>query len=310
MSIGVGLGLMESPFADARGFWRWIDLCEQGGIDSVWQTDRIVSSIRMLETMSVMAALAGATKRLKFGMNVASVGLREPVLLAKQCATIDFLSEGRLLPAFGIGNVRAADWDGVGLSQEGRGKRTNEGLEIIARLWKGETFDYAGEFYTLKGAVISPLPVQKKLPLWLGGSSVPAIRRTARYGTGWVAGPETPDLAGETISAIKAALVEENRSIDHDHYGANMAFRFGSWDDAPVQRTAEAHEKRTGRDPRKSLVVGGSEEIMQRLGEYVAAGVSKFVLRPMSTDDEDMLAQTRRFIEETQPLIGGLEEAT
>jgi probable F420-dependent oxidoreductase len=309
MSIGVGLGLMESPFSEARGFWRWVDLCEEGDIDSIWQTDRMVSTVPMLEVMSVMAALAGATKKVKFGMNVASVGLREPLLLAKQCATIDFLSEGRLLPAFGIGNIRAADWEGIGLAKEGRGKRTNEGLELIARLWSGETVDFEGEFYNYKGAVISPLPAQKKFPLWLGGSSAPAVRRTARIGTGWIAGPETPDMAADAIAAIKAALVEEGRSIDHDHYGANFAFRFGTWDDAPVRRTAEAHEKRTGRDPLRSLVVGDSEDILRRLGEYVAAGVSKFVLRPMAADDDDIIAQTRRFIEEARPLVGGLEEA-
>ena len=84
--------------------------------------------------MSAMAALAGATKRLKFGMNVVSVGLRDPLLLAKQCATIDMLSSGRLLPGFGIGNIRAADWLATGADTEGRGRRSNEALEIIARI--------------------------------------------------------------------------------------------------------------------------------------------------------------------------------
>ena len=106
MSIAVGLGLMDFPFSGAKAFWRWVALCEEGGIDSLWQTDRMVSREPILEVMSTMAALAGATKTIKFGMNVASVGLRDPLLLAKQCATIDVLSDGRLLPAFGIGNVR------------------------------------------------------------------------------------------------------------------------------------------------------------------------------------------------------------
>ena len=73
-----------------------------------------------------MAALAGATRRIKFGMNVASVGLRDPLLLAKQCATIDFLSEGRLLPAFGIGSTLGPDWKATGPSTEGRGRLVDE----------------------------------------------------------------------------------------------------------------------------------------------------------------------------------------
>jgi hypothetical protein len=99
VSVAIGLGLMEFPFAGAADYWRWVDLCEAGGIDSLWQTDRLVSRQPILECMAVMAALAGRTRRLRFGMNVVSLALRDPVLLAKQCATIDVLSDGRLLPA-------------------------------------------------------------------------------------------------------------------------------------------------------------------------------------------------------------------
>ncbi len=94
-SIAVGVGIMEYPFDTADGFWRWVDLCEQGGIDSIWQTDRLVSRVPILECMTTLAAVAGRTRRIKFGVNVVSVAMREPVLLAKQCATIDVLSNGR-----------------------------------------------------------------------------------------------------------------------------------------------------------------------------------------------------------------------
>ena len=113
MSVAIGLGLMDFPFAGAGDYWRWVDLCEAGGVDSIWQTDRLVSSTPILECMAVMAALAGRTRRLRFGMNVVSLALRDPVLLAKQCATIDVLSEGRLLPAFGIGSPLGPEWDGA-----------------------------------------------------------------------------------------------------------------------------------------------------------------------------------------------------
>ena len=83
-NIAVGIGIMEYPFQSSDGFWRWVDLCEQGGLDSIWQTDRIVSRTTILECMTTLAAIAGRTKRIKFGVNVVSVALREPVLLAKQ----------------------------------------------------------------------------------------------------------------------------------------------------------------------------------------------------------------------------------
>ena len=112
MSINAGTGILEFPFSSAKGYWEWVELCEQGGVDSIWISDRVISKEPVLECMSAMAALAGATRRIKFGMNVASVGLRDPLLLAKQCATIDFLSNGRLLPAFGVGSPRAPEWQG------------------------------------------------------------------------------------------------------------------------------------------------------------------------------------------------------
>ncbi|HCO58999.1 MAG TPA: LLM class flavin-dependent oxidoreductase, partial [Porticoccaceae bacterium] len=98
MAIGIGLGMARFPFEKVDNFWRWVRICEDGGVDSLWQTDRLVSEEPFLECISTLAAIAGATKRIKFGMNVASVALRDPLVLAKQSATIDFLSQGRLLP--------------------------------------------------------------------------------------------------------------------------------------------------------------------------------------------------------------------
>ena len=306
MSIAFGLGLSAFPFSGARAFWRWVDLCEDGGVDSLWQTDRLVSDEPFLEVMSVMAALAGRTERIKFGMNVVSVGLRDPLLLAKQCATIDVLSEGRLLPAFGIGAIRAPDWAATGTETAGRGRRTDEGLELIARLWTEDSVDFEGEFYRYAGARIEPKPVQKALPLWLGGSSKPAIRRTARIGTGWIAGLETPAQVAPAIAGIKEALKETGRRIDADHYGASFHFRFGSWDEPLMQRMAETYAVRFQRDPKGGIVAGDAADIVRRIEEFVAAGASKFVLWPIGGGDDDLLDQTRRLIAEVQPAVEAL----
>lgn len=302
-SIAVGLGIMEFPFDTAAGFWRWVDLCESGGIDSIWQTDRLISRAPILESMSALAAIAGRTRRIKFGVNVVSVAMREPVLLAKQCATIDMLSGGRLLPGFGIGSPRGPEWQAMHLDPTTRGRKTDEALEIIARLWAGEKLDYEGKHFRLTGAQIAPLPAQADLPMWIGGSSDAAVRRTARYGTGWQAGAEPAAEVGRVIAAIRAAVVAAGRHIDDDHYGAACAYRFGTWDDPGMGRAADAYRARTGRDPREAFAVGDATTILMRIEEYVEAGASKFILRPAAQGDEDMLAQTRRLIEEVLPLV-------
>jgi probable F420-dependent oxidoreductase len=302
-NVAVGLGLMEFPFAGSGGFWRWVDLCEAGGVDSLWQTDRLVSREPILECMSVMAALAGRTRRIKFGVNVLSLAFRDPVLLAKQCATIDVLSEGRLLPAFGIGSPLGPEWRTLNLDTRTRGRRTDEGLEIIGRLWREDSVDFAGVHFHLSGASISPKPVQPDLPMWIGGSSEAAIRRTARFGTGWQAGGETPEEAAPVVARIGAEALALGRTIDDDHYGAGIPFRFGRADDPSLVPLFTAYRRRTGRDPAKHFAIGDAEAIVERIALYVAAGVSKFILRPAARGDDEMLAQTRRLVEEVLPRV-------
>jgi probable F420-dependent oxidoreductase len=303
VSVAIGLGLMEFPFASAADYWRWVDLCEAGGIDSLWQTDRLVSRQPILECMAAMAALAGRTRRLRFGMNVVSLALRDPVLLAKQCATIDVLSEGRLLPAFGIGSPLGPEWQALDIDTKTRGRRTDESLEIIARLWREDSVDFEGKHYRLRGAAISPKPVQPDLPMWIGGSSEAAIRRTARYGTGWHAGAELSADVGKVVAAIKKAVVEAGRTIDEDHYGAAFPFYFGRPGDGILSAAMAAYEKRTGRDPARYFAIGDEKVILDRVAEYVAVGVEKFILRPVGPDGDAIIAQTRKLIEKVLPQV-------
>jgi probable F420-dependent oxidoreductase len=301
MGVAIGLGCAEFPFSSAAAYWRWIDMCEAGGVDSIWQSDRIVSRQPFLESMTTMAALAGRTRRMRFGMNVVSLAFRDPVLLAKQCATIDVLSDGRLLPAFGIGSPLAPEWEALGTETRTRGRKSDECLDIIRRLWREDSVDFSGGFYELKGVTIAPKPVQPDLPMWIGGSSDAAIRRTARIGTGWQAGGEPPTEAGRVVAAIKAAATEAGRSIDEDHYGAGFAFHFGSRHALGVGRAMDGYAKRTGRDATHAFVVGDTDAILARVAEYVDAGVSKFILRPLGGDDDAVLAQTRLLIEQVLP---------
>ena len=134
MTVGLGLGTSRFPFDAARDYFRWIEHCEEAGVNSIWQTDRLVTNESMLECMSAMAVIAGHTERIRFGMNVASIALRDPLLTARQCATIDFLSDGRLLPAFGLGSAFSRDYVATGTPTKRRGKKADEALELLARL--------------------------------------------------------------------------------------------------------------------------------------------------------------------------------
>src|SRR4029450_11745152 len=144
MKRRVGLGLANFPFSDARAFWRWIARCEESTVDSIWQTDRLVTPAPQLESMTTMAALAGATRRLQFGMNVTVIPYRDPLVLARECATIDYLSNGRLLPAFGVGPDIAPEWKATGRPTAGRGAFTDEALGVMKRLWEEDAVTFKG----------------------------------------------------------------------------------------------------------------------------------------------------------------------
>jgi alkanesulfonate monooxygenase SsuD/methylene tetrahydromethanopterin reductase-like flavin-dependent oxidoreductase (luciferase family) len=147
--------------------------------------------------------------------------------------------------------------------------------------------------------------VNKNIPLWIGGSSKAAIRRTARIGTGWQAGTESPAEVAPVVAAIKAAVAENDRSIDDDHYGTGFYFRFGTWEDGPLPFLVKNIQKRTGRDPKYAFAVGTAADICARIEEYIAAGISKFVLRPTGSSDQELMDQTQRLIEEVIPAFEG-----
>lgn len=305
MAIRVGFGIANFPFDQPRSWFEWVQLLERYKVDSVWQTDRLVSADPYLETISVMATLAGCTERIKFGMNAIVAPLRDPLILAKQCATIDYLSNGRLLPMFGVGYPNAIEWRTTGRSAADRGARSTEIFQLLNLLWSQESVTFEGKFFQYRDATITPRPIQQPLPLWIGGNAEPALKRTAKLGTGWIGGIASPAQVGHAITTIRTEAAALGRTIDADHFGASLAFRIGSLDDPVIGQCPLVRRAGIGDeiDLRPLLAVGSVKEIIARMEEYKAAGASKFVLLPLALGDADVFDQTRRACEEILPAI-------
>jgi probable F420-dependent oxidoreductase len=299
MAVRIGIGLGGFPFESLEGFRRWVDLCEASRIDSIWHSDRVVSRQPALEPLTLLSVVAGATRRLKFGTNAVVLPFRDPITFARQCATLDHLSDGRFLPTVAIGRAEAPEWEATGRSPKGRGARADEALAVITKLWESEGVDFDGEFYALKGATISPRPKQQPLPLWLGGSSPAAIRRTARFGHGWLAPLQTPEEAGVTVEAIRQESRRIGRPIPEDHYGATIPFRIGQPIDRPLP--AGRDDPETRRRLERVQAMGDAGEVLRRIREFRQVGITKFIAIPIARDSVDVLEQTHLLDSEVLP---------
>jgi len=300
MAVRVGIGLSRFPFEDGAGFRAWLDRCEDSRIDSIWQSDQILARSPSPEPLSLLSVIAGATERIKIGTNAVVLGFRDPVTFARQCASLDFLSNGRFLPVIGVGTGNLPAWKATGRNPQGRGARANEALEIITRLWSEESVCFSGEHFQIADAFISPQPIQNPLPLWIGGSSPAAIRRTVKYGSGWLAGLQAVEDAVETAAAIRTRALEVGGEIPDDHYGATLLFR--------IESSGEIRTNDGAVPPglAKLLVAGSAERILDRIRQYVAGGITKFVAVPVVESRADFLEQTRLLDSEIIPETMGM----
>jgi alkanesulfonate monooxygenase SsuD/methylene tetrahydromethanopterin reductase-like flavin-dependent oxidoreductase (luciferase family) len=148
-----------------------------------------------------LAAIAARTRTIKLGSAIALAPLYHPVRFAEECAVLDILSNGRLEMAVAIG-YRRREAQAYGVDFSSRGRRTDEFLEIVRRLWAGETFSYDGKHFTLKNASIVPTPPRGRIPLYLGGFTDKALERTAKYGDGYFGNMEICDLYAEKLRAV------------------------------------------------------------------------------------------------------------
>jgi alkanesulfonate monooxygenase SsuD/methylene tetrahydromethanopterin reductase-like flavin-dependent oxidoreductase (luciferase family) len=148
-----------------------------------------------------LAAIAVRTKTIKLGSAIALAPLYHPVRFAEECAVLDILSNGRLEMAVAIG-YRRREAQAYGVDFSSRGRRTDEFLEIVRRLWAGETFSYQGKHFTLENASIVPTPPRGRIPLYLGGFTDKALERTAKYGDGYFGNMEICDLYAEKLRAV------------------------------------------------------------------------------------------------------------
>jgi len=265
--IGYGLGT-RTPTLDGARFGELVDALEDLGFDSLWLSERVTGACP--DPLVGLSFAAGRTTHLKLGTSVQVLPGRNPHLLAKAWASLDRLSGGRALPAFGLGIADGGEQAAFGVARRERAPRFDEALPRLRRLWKGEDVD---------GVRIAPLPVQDPLEVWLGGRAPSELRRVGRLGDGWLPSFCTPDDVVAGRSTVEAEAADHGRAIDPEHWGALVAYlaTAGSLPDALVAAVAA---RRPDVDP-ASIVPAGLDAVRSAIEGFVAAGASKFVLVPV-----------------------------
>ena len=272
--IGYGLGTQGMPW-DGDDYGRFIDDLERLNFDSLWFSERINGNAP--DPVTAMAFAAGRTHKLKFGMSVMVLPGRNPVLVAKEMASLAMLSNNRILPAFGLGAADPREHSGFGVTKEDRAPMFNESIALMRRLWTETDVTHEGRFYKCSGISVAPR-LDKPLDVWLGGIAPSELRRVGRLADGWLPSFITPVEAAEKRKAVEEAADEAGRVIDPEHFGALIVYSSGQpLGGAFIDRI---RKRRPDVEDLNELFPVGAEAIRSTIERFVDAGYSKFVLLP------------------------------
>jgi alkanesulfonate monooxygenase SsuD/methylene tetrahydromethanopterin reductase-like flavin-dependent oxidoreductase (luciferase family) len=259
---------------------------DTGGYDLLFVGDHLFAAGPNPDALTLLGGLATATRQVVLGTAILLLPLRDPVVAAKQVATVDLLSNGRLILGVGVGGEFAAEWAAAGVPTEGRGRRLDEYLALMRALWSGEPVEHPGPLRPVSGVRGSPPPVQPGgPPIWVGGRSDAALARAARH-EGWCAYASSPrrvranlerigelrgGLTGFRTAAVVFTVVDRDEAAARDRAARVLGTRYGQ----DFDRFVDAF-----------CAVGSPGRVGERLAEFRQAGVQDLLLCPQVPAEE------------------------
>jgi len=300
MEIGIqGSGQLTDGVPDPGRYRAVAVLAEELGYDSIWAGEHLSFHNPILDLGVALAVFAAVTQRILLGAGVVLLPLRHPCLVAKQAASLDYVSGGRLLLGVGVGGEGAQDFEAAGVPPAERGSRADEGIAALRRLFADRPASFSGRHYRFQDVSIEPAPVQSGgPPILVGGRSDAAQRRAGALGDGWLPYLVSPRKFAAGVERVRAHALAADRDPAALRHGV-VAFARVEDDGAHAREAAREHlSQRYGMrfEPHhvEHLCVAGTpEECAMRVQAYADAGASHLVLNP-AVDGDGFLSQVER----------------
>ncbi len=279
-----------------------VQVAEELGYDSVWVGDHVLWPAFWPEPVVLLSAAAAVTSRIGLGTGVMLAGLRGAAPLAKQTATLQWMSNGRFRLGVGTGGEYAKEFEASGVQLADRGRRLDDTLEAVRALWTGAPVSLHNTAIDVDDATLDLVP-SPPIPIWVGGRSRPAQRRAARFGDAWMPFVTTPEHFAQGLANVRA----EAEALGRDPASIRPALQLWCMfdDDLAVALPTIAERiEATYRVPferfERYTVYGDTEMWLARLREYVDAGVRHFNL---VIAGGDRVAQLARIALEVMPSL-------
>ena len=286
----IGLAWVNpAPLTKPENVVNFAKKCEAMGCHSMWTIDRIAYD--NLEPLTVLAAAAGATQKIRLGTSVLLGNLRHASHVAKIVSTLDFISNGRVTLGLGFGS-RENDYRAVEIPFEHRGSRAVEQVQLMKRLWTEDNVTFKGKFYNLENLSVGPKPIQKPHPpIWTGGSAEVALKRAGSWADGFICGssaiPEFPSTWEKIASYAKAAGRDPNKITK-----AGLTFMAIDEDQSKAVKTVEDYVMRYyGRlraDVANTSLVGAPAAIAERIGAFLSRGLDTLIIGVADPDPRQL----------------------
>jgi probable F420-dependent oxidoreductase len=299
---------------DARHLSEFAQRAEALGFERVTMGEHVMDGNPPRPThlaLPMAAAAAGSTRRLRVMTGIVIAPLYHPVLLAKLVATVDLVSNGRFDFGIGISGQRETrmEFEAVGIPVETRGRRTNEMLTVMKRLWTEEHVTHHGDFFNLEDVTLLPHPVQRPHPpVWVAGRSDAAMRRAALLGDGWYPYLFSVGRLRSSNEAVRRYAAEAGRDMSGFHWGVMQPTAIAAdRQEALAQAVINVGQRyvtpgRSAEDIAQSLCLAGTpEECIAGIEARIEAGVRDFVLGFLASDDTDRLRQMELFAKRVLP---------